>query len=116
MSEIKFNVGDLVVLNEKGESLFRDLRDVPMRIETIGNGICKCSLKGSEKPFFIGDSLIEHFNKEELRSISTKEIESSELTNQMVETFKKKNADYGDSTTQTFEEFGLTSYAVRLSD
>lgn len=34
----------------------------------------------------------------------------------MLETFKKKNTDYGDSTTQTFKEFGLTSYAIRLND
>lgn len=34
----------------------------------------------------------------------------------MLEIFKKKNADYGDSTTQTFKEFGLTSYAIRLND
>lgn len=45
-----------------------------------------------------------------------KEEQFKQLTQQMFETFKKKNADYGDSTTQTFEEFGLTSYAVRLSD
>lgn len=47
---------------------------------------------------------------------SCKEIEFAKLTKQMLETFKKKNADYGDSTTQTFKEFGLMSYAVRLND
>lgn len=34
----------------------------------------------------------------------------------MLETFKKKNADYGDSTSQTYKEFGLASYAIRLND
>ncbi|KGF50358.1 hypothetical protein HMPREF0654_01370 [Prevotella disiens DNF00882] len=43
-------------------------------------------------------------------------MEFAKLTKQMLETFKKKNADYGDSTTQTFKEFGLTSYAIRLND
>lgn len=45
-----------------------------------------------------------------------KEEQFKQLTQQMLETFKKKNADYGDSTTQTFREFGLTSYAIRLND
>lgn len=48
--------------------------------------------------------------------VSRKELMFEELTKQMLETFKKKNADYGDSTTQTFKEFGLTSYAIRLND
>lgn len=46
----------------------------------------------------------------------TKEELFEELTTQMLDTFKMKNADYGNSTTETYNEFGLTSYAVRLSD
>lgn len=45
-----------------------------------------------------------------------KERMFEELTKQMFETFKSKNRDYGDSTSQTFKEFGLTSYAIRLND
>ena len=46
----------------------------------------------------------------------TKEELFEELTTQMFETFKMKNADYGNSTTETYNDFGLTSYAIRLSD
>ena len=38
-----------------------------------------------------------------------KEMEFEKLTHDMLDTFIKKNADYGDSTTNTFNEFGLTS-------
>ena len=38
-----------------------------------------------------------------------KEREFEKLTHEMLDTFIKKNADYGDSTTNTFTEFGLTS-------
>ena len=48
--------------------------------------------------------------------VPKKEMEFNKLTHDMLDTFIKKNADYGDSTTSTFNEFGLTSYAIRLSD
>lgn len=39
-----------------------------------------------------------------------------DITNKMLETYKAKNHDYGNSVHKTFEEFGLTSFLVRLSD
>ena len=30
--------------------------------------------------------------------------------------YERKNADYGDSFSKTFEEFGLTSSAIRIND
>ena len=39
-----------------------------------------------------------------------------EITDYMYQIYEKKNADYGDSFSKTFEEFGLTSSAVRLND
>lgn len=39
-----------------------------------------------------------------------------DILNKMYEVYEKKNADYGDSFSKTFEEFGLTSAAVRLND
>lgn len=38
------------------------------------------------------------------------------IIDDMMETYEKKNADYGNSVHKTFEEFGLTSFLVRLSD
>lgn len=38
------------------------------------------------------------------------------ILNKMYETFKAKNADYGDSAHKTFEEYGLVSFLVRMSD
>lgn len=119
MSEEKFKVGDLAVLNEKGKTLFRELSVLymPMRISDIEDDVCKCFLKDEERFLYLTIPFIEPFFKEDdWKLASCKEIEFTKLTRQMLETFKKKNADYGDSTTQTFKEFGLTSYAIRLND
>ena len=35
---------------------------------------------------------------------------------EMLQTYEAKNHDYGDSVHKTFEEFGITSFLVRLSD
>lgn len=119
MSEEKFKVGDLVVLNERGKTLFKELSDLdmPMRISDVEDEVCKCFLKDEERFLYLTIPFIEPFFKEDnWKLVSCKEIEFTKLTRQMLETFKKKNADYGDSTTQTFGEFGLTSYAIRLND
>jgi hypothetical protein len=39
-----------------------------------------------------------------------------QLTKQLVETQKRKNADYGSSFDQTLNEFGLVASATRMSD
>ena len=39
-----------------------------------------------------------------------------EITTKMLETYKAKNHDYGNSVSKTYKEFGLTSFLVRLSD
>lgn len=119
MSEEKFKVGDLVVLNERGKTLFGELSVLymPMRISDVKDDVCKCFLKDEERFLYLTIPFIEPFFKEDdWKLASCKEIEFMSLTRQMLETFKKKNADYGDSTTQTFKEFGLTSYAIRLND
>lgn len=119
MSEEKFKVGDLVVLNEKGIKVFPEVSDsdMPMRIDAIKDNVYKCLLKNKEMVLYLNVSCIESFHKEnEDKLASRKEIEFAKLTKQMLETFKKKNADYGDSTTQTYKEFGLASYAIRLND
>lgn len=38
------------------------------------------------------------------------------IIDDMMGTYEKKNADYGNSVHKTFVEFGLTSFLVRLSD
>lgn len=39
-----------------------------------------------------------------------------QITTEMLNTYIAKNHDYGDSFNQTFEEFGLISSIIRLSD
>ena len=39
-----------------------------------------------------------------------------ELTDNMFETYKKKNADYGSSFDELFDEFGMTSALLRMKD
>ena len=39
-----------------------------------------------------------------------------QLANKLIETQKRKNADYGSSFGQTLDEFGLVASATRMSD
>lgn len=39
-----------------------------------------------------------------------------DIIDEMFDVYQKKNSDYGNSVHKTFEEFGLTSFLVRLSD
>lgn len=39
-----------------------------------------------------------------------------EITDYMYQIYERKNADYGDSFSKTFDEFGLTASAIRIND
>lgn len=39
-----------------------------------------------------------------------------EITDYMYQIYEKKNADYGDSFSKTFDGFGLTASAIRIND
>lgn len=43
-------------------------------------------------------------------------MEFKEVIEWMNNVYERKNADYGDSFSKTFEEFGLTSSAIRIND
>ena len=43
-------------------------------------------------------------------------MEFKEVTEWMNNVYERKNADYGNSFSKTFEEFGLTSSAIRIND
>ena len=43
-------------------------------------------------------------------------MEFREVTEWMNNVYERKNTDYGDSFSKTFEEFGLTSSAIRIND
>lgn len=128
MKEAKFKIGDKIRLTEEWKKHAVSFPDkVACMAFTVVDiykeeGIfygCKCD-KCDSYGFEVPEEAIEPYSNTSVCKTScddeNKEAMFINLTTQMFETFKKKNADYGDSTTQTFEEFGLTSYAVRLSD
>lgn len=39
-----------------------------------------------------------------------------QITNEMFDLYKRKNADYGNSVAKTFDEYGLVSFLVRIED
>ena len=39
-----------------------------------------------------------------------------EITDYMYQIYEQKNADYGDSFSKTYDEFGLTASAIRIND
>lgn len=39
-----------------------------------------------------------------------------QITNEMFDLYKRKNADYGNSVAKTFDEWGLVSFIVRMED
>ena len=46
----------------------------------------------------------------------TDEERFKKITEDMFQLYKAKNTDYGSSVHKTYQEFGLTSFLVRLSD
>ena len=62
----------------------------------------------------IKDNRSELNNRSEL--ICQHAEQHQEILDGLHDTYIKKNISYGNSATQTFNEFGLTAYAVRLSD
>lgn len=39
-----------------------------------------------------------------------------EITNEMIELYERKNADYGSSASDTYKKFGMNAYLVRMND
>lgn len=39
-----------------------------------------------------------------------------QITTNMLDLYKRKNADYGNSVAKTFDEYGLVSFLVRIED
>lgn len=39
-----------------------------------------------------------------------------QITDEMFDLYKRKNADYGNSVAKTFDEYGLVSFLVRIED
>ncbi|WP_288887034.1 nucleotide modification associated domain-containing protein [uncultured Eubacterium sp.] len=50
------------------------------------------------------------------RPLTEKETIFQNYLNQMWDLYSKKNHDYGDSVSKTFDEYGLTSFLVRMDD
>lgn len=48
--------------------------------------------------------------------MNNKEEEFAEITAQMVDTYNKKNHDYGDSFNNSCDKYGLVAAVVRMSD
>lgn len=46
----------------------------------------------------------------------TKYDKMKDLTNQMLKIYVKKNSDYGDSFSKSYEEFGIIAPVVRMND
>ena len=45
-----------------------------------------------------------------------KKVTFETIINECIERYKKKNSDYGNSATKTYEQFGDISYATRIND
>jgi hypothetical protein len=50
------------------------------------------------------------------RPFNPKELIFMDYINEMKNLYLKKNHDYGDSVSKTFDEYGLTSFLVRMDD
>lgn len=60
------------------------------------------------------EQIQETMNKDLISSIDCEIFKS--ITERMLETYKKKNADYGSSFDKSMDEFGIMSAVVRMSD
>ena len=50
------------------------------------------------------------------RSLLVDDIPFTRIANQMVDTYKRKNADYGDSFSESLDRYGTVAAHVRISD
>lgn len=46
----------------------------------------------------------------------SKQQKHQELLNKLAEIYKTKNADYGDSVSETYQKYGMVSFLVRMQD
>lgn len=80
------------------------------------DGACNVEI-GSILSDYSEDHILEALNKmESMYNNETKETSFSIITKEMNELYKVKNANYGDSFSKQFKEYGLTSSCIRLED
>lgn len=64
------------------------------------------------------DSFVSAYGKvgDYIEKEKTEPEKFADILKEMQDTFEKKNRDYGNSVSDTFDEFGLVSYVVRIAD
>ena len=99
------------------EKLVREWRDYKSRVD---NFITKHpKLPKAIVNAFMLDEYPGDENKQDeqcLGGVKWDVAEFEKITTQMFETYKKKNADYGSSFDDLFDEFGMTSALIRMKD
>lgn len=68
------------------------------------------------QPHLIYDAHQLQFVADDYKAIETKPDMFDAIVKRMADTYRAKNADYGDSFGQSVEEFGYTAALVRMSD
>lgn len=111
--KIVANEGDIVVLGIEGQ-LYNITTTIDHRNISLGEALPYLENILDEYTY---DSSITEQTLEPVNIENTANIEAFEnIVNELLETYKKKNSDYGDSFTQSLDEWGLQAAAVRMDD
>ena len=128
---MKYKIGDLVRIKDnlqEGEIYgtcdvvedmlkFRGTLDIIENIDEDGN----YHLANNNNPYVWNEEMLELVAiKNDLKQSTTPKIDRlgiyQYLLNNLEETYKAKNNDYGNSFADTYEKFGCVSFLVRITD
>lgn len=109
--ERKFNQGDKVLTLSGSTGVVKGYSD---------NGNCLVSITNQE-----GENSVYNFLEEDLtvyseepkaRRVNSFESETKDIVDELHETLVRKNADYGNSFTKSYEKWGIVSAIIRMED
>jgi transcriptional regulator of heat shock response len=111
---MKFKAGDKVrIIGEKWD--IKEFTGKETTIFKVGNAE-EYLTEIDRNTWFVPSELelIEE-EKEELKNVANADLHK-QILNEMHDTYKRKNADYGNSFEEQFKEYGLLSVLIRLDD
>ena len=97
------NISDLDIIKTVSKIFGFNYEDATKRYEKLANNgyvkpMCEVKFETGEQP-----------------PVYT-EVTFDDIANELIELHKRKNNDYGDAAHQSYKEFGITSYVIRLND
>jgi hypothetical protein len=110
---MKFKVGDKVrtITNDNWNGRVGEVYEIYTNLRTYG-----VSFNPNESAGFDDHELELLFKEEKVVDITSNANLHKQILDEMHDTYKRKNADYGNSFEEQYKEYGLLSCNIRLDD